>query len=420
MAERKQGPVKPPTIELTAREADAAGDKPARRSRRSAAPPPEPEETVPSESIVSASDADGAPSPEPQPVPPIPPTPPEPPPPPRASPAVARDPAPLPWGMLGTAAVAGALLGTALTYVLATFAPLPGPVQPDLGPALSTQADRVADLEQRLEAIEAGVIDTRASADTATSGLAGRIDDLEAALGTLRADLPAAADTSAIDARIRTLTSRVDAIGAGASSADAGAMAENIGDLEQDLAALRAEVEGVAARLAPSETGLARLETEVASLRAEIETAAAEPEPEPVPPQAPLALVAAALESAFATGRPYATELASLAQSTPPVVIDERLALQAGTGLIRPDALDRQFAAAVPLMLEARPATGEGWQESATDLLGSLLAIRPAGETEGDSPEAVVSRLEGAMSRHDYAAAAALFAALPPEMVAAA
>ena len=44
MAERKQGPVKPPTIDLTARDATAGAEKPARRtgSRRPAAEAVEP------------------------------------------------------------------------------------------------------------------------------------------------------------------------------------------------------------------------------------------------------------------------------------------------------------------------------------------------------------------------------------------
>ena len=71
-------------------------------------------------------------------------------------------------------------------------------------------------------------------------------------------------------------------------------------------------------------------------------------------------------------------------------------------------------------MLAARPTAAVDWQQSAGDWIASLLAIRPVGEMEGDTPEAVVSRLEGAMVRHDYAAATALFAELPPEMVAAA
>jgi hypothetical protein len=158
----------------------------------------------------------------------------------------------------------------------------------------------------------------------------------------------------------------------------------------------------------------------VAAIRTELEAAAAEPEPVVPAPSESLVLVASGLEKAFATGRPFATELASLATNEPPVAVDETLAARAGTGLVRPDVLDQQFAAAVPVMLAAKPTAAADWQQSAGDWIASLLAIRPVGEMAGNSPEAVISRLEGAMSRHDYAGASALFAELPPEMVAAA
>ena len=45
MAERKQGPVKPPTIDLTARDANAGAEKPARSSARKVAPEVEAVET---------------------------------------------------------------------------------------------------------------------------------------------------------------------------------------------------------------------------------------------------------------------------------------------------------------------------------------------------------------------------------------
>lgn len=412
MAERKQGPVKPPTIDLTARDAMAEGEKPARRS---SARKPEPDSkasetaTTPVEAAeVIAADADSAPSP--QPIPPVPPTPE----PPRPSPrAVAAPPA---WGMLGTAALAGALLGTALTYVLATIVPLPGPQVPNLAPELSEQADRVTTLEERLAAAEAGIMDVRTVVDATAGDAFSRLAALEGGLAEVRAAAQPF-DTSAIEARLRTLTSRVDAIAAGASSADAGAMAENIGDLEVALAALQAEVAALSTRSGTADTSLTALEGEVAALKSELETAAAEPEPpEPEPEPSSIPVLVAGLETAFATGRPFATEFATLAAEQ--ITVDEALSSRAGTGLVRPDVLDRAFAAAVPLMLEARPASSEGWQDAAGAMLQSLLAIRPAGETEGDSPEAVVSRLEGAMSRHDYAAARDLFAALPPEMIA--
>jgi len=261
-------------------------------------------------------------------------------------------------------------------------------------------------------------MDVRTTVDATTSDLVARLTALEGGLDELRASTPPPVDTTAIEARLRTLTSRVDAIAAGASSADAGAMAENIGDLEQALAALTTEVDAL--KTGAADTGaLTALETEVAALKTQMEEAAAEPEPEPVTATS-LDVVIPGLESAFATGRPFATELASLAAEQPPVVVDAALSVRAGTGLVRPDLLDQQFAAAVPAMLEAKPVPAGDWQRSAGDWIASLLAIRPAGEVEGDGPDAVVSRLEGAMSRHDYAAASALFAELPPEMVAAA
>jgi hypothetical protein len=45
-----------------------------------------------------------------------------------------------------------------------------------------------------------------------------------------------------------------------------------------------------------------------------------------------------------------------------------------------------------------------------------LLAIRPSGEMTGDSPEAVLSRLEAAIERRDFTAASPLFGALPEQM----
>jgi hypothetical protein len=297
--------------------------------------------------------------------------------------------------------------------------PLPAPPVPNLAPELSAQGDRLTTIEERLSAAETGTLDVRTAVDASANDLIARLTALETGLADLRATMPPPTDTTAIETRLRALSSRVDAIAVGASSADAGAMAENISDLEQGLAALQTEIDAANSKAGTAETTIAALEADIAALRTDLEAAAAEPEPVP-PETAALPLVASGLESAFATGRPFATELASLAVDQPDIAVDDTLKLRAGTGLTRPDLLDRQFAAAVPQMLTARPATDAGWQQNAGDWIASLLAIRPAGEIEGDTPDAVVSRLEGAMSRHDYAGAAALFAELPPEMVAAA
>jgi hypothetical protein len=80
----------------------------------------------------------------------------------------------------------------------------------------------------------------------------------------------------------------------------------------------------------------------------------------------------------------------------------------------------QSFETALPGILAARgPASGD-WVSNATDWVKSLLALRPAEEQPGDSPEAIVSRIEGAMSRRDYTSALSLMGLLPPPMQAAA
>ena len=49
-----------------------------------------------------------------------------------------------------------------------------------------------------------------------------------------------------------------------------------------------------------------------------------------------------------------------------------------------------------------------------------LVTVRPTGPIEGDTPEAVMSRLEGAIARRDFLAADTLIATLPAPMRAAA
>src|SRR5690606_34906339 len=110
-----------------------------------------------------------------------------------------------------------------------------------------------------------------------------------------------------------------------------------------------------------------------------------------------------------------------VAAALPDLAVPDPLTAAAGTGLATPEALSARFVAVLPEMLAAGSADEpRTWQDSAGNWLQSLLALRPAEEVEGDTPAAIVSRLEAALGRRDYAAAVELFAALPPGMRAAA
>src|SRR5690606_19117770 len=80
------------------------------------------------------------------------------------------------------------------------------------------------------------------------------------------------------------------------------------------------------------------------------------------------------------------------------------------------DTLLQRFEAVLPDILAARDTSNDDWVQGALDWTKGMLALRPAEEMEGDSPEAIVSRLEAAMERRDYVAARNLIDALPQPM----
>jgi hypothetical protein len=129
-----------------------------------------------------------------------------------------------------------------------------------------------------------------------------------------------------------------------------------------------------------------------------------------------LPLILSGLESAFATGRPFQSELGALVTLVPDITVPAALTAAAATGLSRPDTLTQKFEATLPDILAAREHGNADWTQSAVDWAKSLLALRPAEEQQGDSPDAVISRLEGAVGRHDYLGANTLIAQLPPAM----
>jgi hypothetical protein len=71
----------------------------------------------------------------------------------------------------------------------------------------------------------------------------------------------------------------------------------------------------------------------------------------------------------------------------------------------------------LPDILAGRPVgTDSGWQEATSDWFRGIIALRPTEAVEGNGPEAVVARLEGAIGRGDFIAAKTELDALPPSM----
>lgn len=438
MAERKSGPVKPPVIDLKARDAsqpaEGVATKPA--PTRSASPKPKAEpapvttsETPPRDAASieapapEAAPAEApAPEPKPEPVRPMP-TPPHPP-----APPVRQAKLAMPWSAISIAAIGGAMLGTALTYALVNLVPMPSsaPVIADPTEKLAELGDRLGALEGRIPAIEDGNMEVRVAVDGAVSqmetGVAGAtssIAALETRLSDVQASIPAASeiDLGPITTQLDTLEARVTAIAAGASSADAAALADSLNAIEATVAELGARLDAADGRLSQIDSIAAELATAKAAIAAQNQTLGGAN----IGPAVKLPLVVSGLETAFSAGRPYVDELESLRALLPDLAVPEAVSAAADTGLTRADALASAFNAAVPAILAARAAQSTGdWGKDAIEWAKGLLALRPTGEMEGNTPDAIVSRLEAAVERHDFTAAAALLEQLPEPMQSAA
>lgn len=377
--ETKSGAVKPPVLDLTARDSTTTGT-PDLASSDSGKAEAQPAGSKPDPKLSSAT-------------PPIPPKPPEKP----VRPAPAAKP-----GFPIAATIAGGVLGLAAAYGLALGGlwPVPPVPAPVTDPRLAQFATAIPELET--------VTQTTQSELAAANQRIAALEEAEPIATAAQAPPEPAApiDLSAIEADIAALQSRVDAIPAEP------VQPVDVDALTNDIASIGTRLDELAARLGTAEAGLRTLDTTVSQT-----SAALAEHPSDIGAVLQLPLILSGLETAFATGRPYETELASLRAAAPEMQAPTEVVNAAATGLPRPDRIAQRFDEVLPTMIAGRPADPDaGWQDGALDWFASAIALRPTGELEGDTPQAITSRLEGAIARRDFAAAQALFDSLPPSM----
>jgi hypothetical protein len=287
---------------------------------------------------------------------------------------------------------------------------------PDLTAFINTQGEQITTLTDQVGTLQESARKTQVSLDATIAQLDGDIAGVNKSIADLKASIPAAApavDLAPLEEQLKTLKAQVNAIGAGASGADATAIAQTLSDLQTGIQSITTRLNGV-------DQTVTALRTDLDAARKSLADHLSSALPNETGPAMKLPLILSGLESAFETGRPFQTELGALVTLVPDIAVPAPLTAAAATGLSRPDSVTRKFEAALPDILAARDHTAADWTQSAVDWAKSLLALRPAEEQEGDSPDAVISRLEGAVRRHDYAAASTLLTQLPAPMQAAA
>jgi hypothetical protein len=394
MAERKSGPVRPPVIDLTA--------KPATRPR-----PTDDSTQTDADAGLAAGASAAADASESQPDAP------------RAPRPMAR--LAMPWSAISIATVAGALLGTILTYLAVNFIALPDnrPAIADPSARLAAQDEAIAGLTARLAAAEAAAEATSTSATEAAAATASDLEALRQQIAAIPA--PAAVDLAPLEAQVASLEDRIVAIGAGASGADATALADTITAVEAGIGEVRASLAALSQRTSNAEQSVASLRGEVDATKSAVAAQTSMIGSSDIGPAVRLPLMVSGIESAFANGRAFDTELTGLTTLLPDLVVPDTIRAASPLGLPRPDEVAMAFTVAVPAILAGRPAGGSGdLTQDAIEWAKGMLALRPMEETEGDAPEAVVSRLEAAIGRRDFAGATVLLDQLPQPMQAAA
>jgi len=244
--------------------------------------------------------------------------------------------------------------------------------------ALSAVEDRVATLEQDFQAINS----SPASAEDG-SALAAKVNALSDAVDTLRSRNPVA-ELSSLESTVQALSQKLDTVSADMANMPGEA---RVAAIEEKLGALSTDIASV-----PREDRIAAIEKKLDALGAEMDKAAA------LGP----AVAAAALGAAIDAGRPFGRELAALAALG---IDDDSVAAlkpEADAGLPTLAALSARFDKEIESIDLSTPVPeGAGALDRLLESARGLVAVRPAKPVAGSDPEAIVTRIRGALAAGD-------------------
>ena len=227
---------------------------------------------------------------------------------------------------------------------------------------------------------------------TDTTALSSQIDQLRQEIAALQSRPAPTADEG--------LANRVAALEAATGST--GAVSEEaVSALKDDIALLRSAVESTAGNNV-------QLEDRIESVEAKMDDRGPEQ-------QVARAIAAAALKAAIDRGGSFETELqtfGSVAGDDPAIAGLQKFA---ATGVPSRAELQREFPKVADAMLEAtiQPDPDQGIAGRLLSSAMSVVKVRRVGNVEGDTPEAIVARIEEALRNGDLKASVREWDALP-------
>lgn len=296
------------------------------------------------------------------------------------------------------------------------------PVVPFLMPGAdqaSAQVDGLrSELEERLAALESAP-----GADAVKSEIAGELSALREATDTKLSalgDTVAASDGGAIEARLSQLETRIEGIdsrvesiassitdlgaGGGDLSADAAAQlaanASSLDGIRAEVSALAAKTGSLSQRIDDVQVAAERRVEEVRAEATEITQAA-----EQSKVSAELDSKLGAISQALVDGGGYADHLSFVAANSA-VTIPDALSGPADTGVVPLDVLRTEFDVKSHAVIKSaiRDQSGDGTMGKLGSFLRSQVATRSVKPIEGDSLNAVLSRMTAQLSAGDLGA----------------
>ncbi|WP_340299993.1 COG4223 family protein [Roseobacter sp. HKCCD5988] len=285
--------------------------------------------------------------------------------------------------------------------------------------SLLPSAEPSNDIAARLSAIEA-------TQDELRAGLAGQgaatvdLAPLEAGLADLRTDLDA---VSVPQVDLTPITAKLDAL-----DADLAAQANALSDLQSRIAMLEARPEGIDVSLLGAngvalDQQIATLQALVDSQRGALEAVSEDAETELAALRETITSEVARLQASSAivrltlameSGAPFAAALSD-AEAGSGISAPALLHAAAETGLVRLSQLRTEFASfardALPIAL--RETAGDTMSARVGAFLQGQIGGRSLSPRDGDDPDAILSRAQGAVDQGDLSLSLAELSALP-------
>ena len=232
---------------------------------------------------------------------------------------------------------------------------------------------------------------------TSDTGSPDELTSLKAEIANLRQQIataqPAAADTSALEARLTALES--------STASGGGDIAEKLASLEATVSTLQSEKAAQDTANADLTRRLGEAETKINEPRDDIEVARA--------------IASAGLKAAIDRGGPFLTELDTLSRVTPDDPAIQSLKPFAATGVPSRSELTREFPDVANAMLASLDQTdpNQGIIDRLAESALSLVKVRPVGNVEGEGADAKIARIEDKLRNGDLKGAALEWDGLP-------